>query len=567
MEAPTRAAETSAIPATAEAATSERGESLFRYGCFALIAAGLLINFTYIAYNCPLDLSGDEAHYWDWSRHLDISYYSKGPLVAYVIAGGRALADSLLGGLDLPPAAVVRLPAVLLGALTSLGLIVLGRDMGLSWRGVLLALAICASVPMFTVGAVLMTIDAPFLCAWIWAHALIAKTLKRERTWGWWFAAGIVVAIGILAKYTMVLIYAVIGVSILLRPDLRKRLLTKASVAGGLLGLVGFVPIAIWNARHGWVSIRHVAGQAGVSGGGGFNIGGPIEYITSQLGVGNPVWVILIVLLLVQAVRSRRHRKASANGARALLTISTIVVFAVFFAFSFFTKIQPNWPAPALMTGAVLIAAWAMHGDRTALVQQRLNRVLACGIVLGLAIAGLGRRSDVLAPLLGRLTANAPAWELTPAAKYDPAARLRGWHELGTAVGEVVRAQSADDAAPIVLADDYQVSSELAFYTPGQPKVYCVQSALGERLNQYDFWTNPIDEPTKFAGRPCIYVGTLPSESSDKGRRLREAMPGLHPLRTVTHSVRGVPFQVWTIFVADGYRGMKRPTTAAAVHY
>jgi undecaprenyl-diphosphatase len=31
-------------------------------------------------------LSGDEAHYWEWSRRLDWSYYSKGPMVAYLIA-------------------------------------------------------------------------------------------------------------------------------------------------------------------------------------------------------------------------------------------------------------------------------------------------------------------------------------------------------------------------------------------------------------------------------------------------------------------------------------------------
>ena len=49
-------------------------------------AAGL--HFAYLAHNCPLDLSPDEAHYWDWSRHLDLSYYSKGPLVAYLIRAG-----------------------------------------------------------------------------------------------------------------------------------------------------------------------------------------------------------------------------------------------------------------------------------------------------------------------------------------------------------------------------------------------------------------------------------------------------------------------------------------------
>lgn len=31
-------------------------------------------------------LAPDEAHYWTWSMRLDWSYYSKGPMVAYLIA-------------------------------------------------------------------------------------------------------------------------------------------------------------------------------------------------------------------------------------------------------------------------------------------------------------------------------------------------------------------------------------------------------------------------------------------------------------------------------------------------
>src|SRR5204862_4108891 len=57
--------------------------------CRAILAvvllAGFLGNLRYLTHDCPLDLSGDEAHYWDWSRQLDLSYYSKGPLVAYII--------------------------------------------------------------------------------------------------------------------------------------------------------------------------------------------------------------------------------------------------------------------------------------------------------------------------------------------------------------------------------------------------------------------------------------------------------------------------------------------------
>src|SRR6516162_9317799 len=57
-----------------------------------LILGAAAAHVAYLAHHCPLDLAPDEAHYWDWSRHLDWSYYSKGPLVAYLIRSSCELA-------------------------------------------------------------------------------------------------------------------------------------------------------------------------------------------------------------------------------------------------------------------------------------------------------------------------------------------------------------------------------------------------------------------------------------------------------------------------------------------
>src|ERR1700733_12582303 len=63
--------------------------------CRVIFAVLLVFNFYsswhYLTHNCPIDLSGDEAQYWDWSRHLDLSYYSKGPLIAYLIRASCSL--------------------------------------------------------------------------------------------------------------------------------------------------------------------------------------------------------------------------------------------------------------------------------------------------------------------------------------------------------------------------------------------------------------------------------------------------------------------------------------------
>src|SRR6201984_1459661 len=82
-----------------------------------LIVGAAVLRLLYLANHCPLDLAPDEAHYWDWSRHLDWSYYSKGPGVAWLIrAGCAAFGTGVLG---------VRLPAVVCGSLLLVSMYVL----------------------------------------------------------------------------------------------------------------------------------------------------------------------------------------------------------------------------------------------------------------------------------------------------------------------------------------------------------------------------------------------------------------------------------------------------------
>src|SRR5204862_111963 len=98
----------------------------WRYRSIAalLIIAAAGLRLAWLIHS-SLDLAPDEAHYWDWSRHLDWSYYSKGPLVALLIRGSCALfgpwSEAHTGSLAL----AVRLPAVACGALLLASLYVL----------------------------------------------------------------------------------------------------------------------------------------------------------------------------------------------------------------------------------------------------------------------------------------------------------------------------------------------------------------------------------------------------------------------------------------------------------
>src|SRR5437660_8913207 len=94
----------------------------YRLTAALLIVAAAVLRLLYLAFDCPLDLAPDEAHYWDWSRHLDWSYYSKGPLVAWLIRLSCSLFGPWSVELTGSEMLAVRLPAVLCGSLLLLSL-------------------------------------------------------------------------------------------------------------------------------------------------------------------------------------------------------------------------------------------------------------------------------------------------------------------------------------------------------------------------------------------------------------------------------------------------------------
>src|SRR5215204_1389273 len=106
-----------------------------------VLSFGFLSNVLFLTRDCPIDLSGDEAQYWDWSRRLDLSYYSKGPLVAYIIRASCAVFG------DTMPA--VRLPALVLGTGTLVVTYLLARKLFASDRVGLGAVLLFHVVPMF----------------------------------------------------------------------------------------------------------------------------------------------------------------------------------------------------------------------------------------------------------------------------------------------------------------------------------------------------------------------------------------------------------------------------------
>ena len=117
---------------------------------WTIITVSLAVRLWFVA-SGQLDLVQDEAQYWDWSRRLQWSYYSKGPLIAWVIG----FWTHLFGSTELG----VRMGAVVNATVAQIMLWYgVSRLMGRP-RLAVLSLAVANTMPLFLAAGVLMTTD------------------------------------------------------------------------------------------------------------------------------------------------------------------------------------------------------------------------------------------------------------------------------------------------------------------------------------------------------------------------------------------------------------------------
>ena len=495
----------------------------------ALLLAVLLGNLAYIRWACPFDLAPDEAHYWDWSRHLDWCYYSKGPLVALLIRASCALFGDT--------AFAVRLPAVLCGIALLAGMGRLALQVTGNRRFAFLVAAAALTLPGISAASVLMTIDAPFLACWVWSAVCVRATMQKSRSSSMlWCAAGALVAVGLLAKLTM--LFFPLGVALLMLQQRCHR--TRNAIPFALIAALGLLPTLIWNIRSDGVGLLHTLGHTGHQDEWP-GLLGPVTFLGGQLGLLLGVWFVAW-LRAVWSMRPNSHPET------ALLWWLSVPLFAVCTVASLGTLGQPNWPAAAHITGFVLAMIWIGANWDSRIIRRSVLVALAVGI--GSTI--LLRRPGIVQPLLAELTGAPTPDRPAPVRQLDPTARLLGWSELAVEV-DLVRKGVSDETGcePPIAGMTWTIPGELGFYCDGHPQVFTFGLGLADRFSQYDLWRpNPVLDAQAFRGRTFVYVGeALPAESFDRMERVKR----------FTATADGVPVASWDIWICRGFRGFGPP--------
>src|SRR5882724_7682135 len=303
-----RLAQTMNLPGL-ESATSPNEVRLVRNT--ALTIVGLVVLRLVAAAWTPLTF--DEAYYWMWSKHLAGGYYDHPPGVAVVIRLGTMIAgDTELG---------VRLVSILLAlpmswAVYQAAAVLFGGRREAATSAILLNVTLMAAV-----GTMIVTPDAPLLVASSFVLYSLAKVLETGRG-VWWLAVGLAVGAALLSKYTALFFGPAILIWLIAVPKLRRWFISPWLYLGGLVALLMFAPVILWNADHHWVSFIKQIGRARIA---DFKPVFIAELIPTQIAFATPLVFILGAMGLYALLR----RKAGALAARTLINAMfwTIVVY------------------------------------------------------------------------------------------------------------------------------------------------------------------------------------------------------------------------------------------------
>ncbi len=421
----------------------ERTWMVWAIGISLLIAITRIIALRHSA----LNLLPDEAQYWSWSRQMAFGYFSKPPVIAWLIR-----ATTTLAGND---EWAVRLSAPLIHAATGIAIAFAGKAM-FNARIAFFSALLYATLPGVSFSALVISTDVPLL--FFWAVALLATwRILGLGDWRWAIALGAALGFGFLSKYAMA--YFLLGLILyaVMTPRAPWRGTGGKFLAAAGLALMIIVPNLAWNAAHGWATIGHTAANANWGQGGGLHLLEAASFAGAQFGVFGPI------PLIVLALRIALWRLDPPSGAERYLLALSAPVLILMIAQSGISRAHANWAAVAYVAATILVVAWLERVRKSWPLQLSLALHMSAFAAFTLIFAGS------IHPRLPKIV--------------DIFHQMRGWKPLAD---DVLRRMETMPADSSVAADDREVMAELVYNLRGFGYPLVMATGKGPPGNQYE---------------------------------------------------------------------------------
>ncbi len=406
------------------------------------VSALFLVKAIYL-YFLPLPLSYDEAYYWDWSRHIDFGYYSKPPMVAWIIR----LSTEILGNTEF----AVRLPALICLTLTIFFSYILISKY-FNKKNAFLLLVFLSFVPILTVYSFIMTIDPPLLLFWTLALLFFLRYLETPTCKNAIFT-GIFIGLGLLTKQTM-LAFLVFSIGYLIFSK-REFFFKKETLLLYLISLLIYFPNVYWNYTHQFILLKHTEGHFSRK---TFSCLSFLRFLGGCTGAYTPLFLGFLYAGFFYL--KKFFKKSSSEGLKVLYLFSFPAISGLLLL-SYFIKLNINWILPFVLTGFLFLFGYIS-------LSKRWRYFVYGNVIIGIIFS-------FLIYLLGYFPQKFP----------EPLQllleKLRGWNILA----EKVEKYYSKDIPLVTGRRD--IAGTLAFYLKEHPEIYVVQYSKFPE-NQYHIW-------------------------------------------------------------------------------
>lgn len=427
-----------------------------------LLGLGALLALRLIAvYAAKTDLVLDEAQYWTWSRELAFGYFSKPPMIAWVIRG----MSEICGNSE----ACIRSASPILYTIASILIFFTARALYDARIGFWSAI-VFATLPGLSYSSLLITTDVPLILCWtVMLYAWVM--LVKRQSLGYAVLLGVAIGFGLLAKQAMLYVVLCIGCHAAVSKDARDALRGGRGVAAAAIALLLFAPNVIWNAQHGFPTVKHTEANIGWQ----YPYIHPLrllEYVSVQFAVFGP---ILLVVLLRTAWREIRE---PSDRSKVLLLSFSLPVLGLLVVQALLSRAHGNWSATAYPAASILVTA----------VMLELNRQTLFKVSLALHLA--------FAAMVAAGPAFAQQWRLFE--QFQFLRGVIGWHQSA----DIVRTKLAEQPYGSILVDTREMAGELLYYLRDVPTPLYVWPTGPTPHDHYEM-TRPF---TAESPEPVLYV-------------------------------------------------------------
>ena len=259
----------------------------------------------------------DEAYYYIWSLHPQLSYFDHPGVVSWLIRIGHMIFPA-------GHALSLRVSFLAMSFATSLLWIKILRGKAFSEEQILVFSVLAFLNPLLGPGSILATPDVPLVFFWTLSYFCFLQVLKNPGL-KWYAFLGAALGLGFCSKYHIVL-FVLSGLVYLAISEKFRALKPAGVLLTVLTGAIFCSPVFIWNAQNEWSSflfqINHGFGESS------FEWAWPAGYLAAQALACNP-----FVL--------QRLFKAASDSTDRVFSLSQL---GFFFLSSFKGVVEGNWP-------------------------------------------------------------------------------------------------------------------------------------------------------------------------------------------------------------------------------